>query len=442
MSQVPSTWATTPLLSVSQLLRGVTYTKDVAATEPGAGLLPIVRANNLQGRAFDLRDLVFVPGALVSAQQRIRAGDVVIATSSGSINVVGKAVQARTDMEAGFGAFCGVLRPDPALEPRFFGHFFSTEAYRTRVSAMARGSNINNLKREHFDSLRIAIAPHAEQKRIADKLDTVLARVDAVNDRLARAAPLLKRFRQSVLAAATSGRLTEDWRRNLKRLIDKDGLPPNWEAATIASAAVNQDYLRRPISEVERRGRRGDFRYFGASGAIDTIDGFTHEGEFLLVGEDGANLLARSKPIAFTASGRIWVNNHAHVLTHANAARLAYLSFAINAIDLSPWVTGSAQPKLTRKAMDSIPVLLPPDDEQDEIVRRVESLFAFADRLEARLQAAQTATERLTPSLLATAFRGELVPQDPNDEPASELLRRLQAQAPTSPAKRGRKRSA
>jgi Type I restriction modification DNA specificity domain len=85
---------------------------------------------------------------------------------------------------------------------------------------------------------------------------------------------------------------------------------------------------------------------------------------------------------------------------------------------------------------------VPPAEEQAEIVRRVETLFAFADRLEARLQAAQTATERLTPALLAKSFRGELVPQDPNDEPASELLKRLAA-ATSSPApKRGRKKSA
>ena len=92
-----------------------------------------------------------------------------------------------------------------------------------------------------------------------------------------------------------------------------------------------------------------------------------------------------------------------------------------------------------------IGVPLPSPQEQAEIVRRVGTLFAFADRLEARLKAAQTATERLTPALLAKAFRGELVPQDPNDEPASELLRRLQAasghRAPVRAAGRGRKRS-
>ncbi|MBS0513781.1 MAG: restriction endonuclease subunit S [Proteobacteria bacterium] len=102
--------------------------------------------------------------------------------------------------------------------------------------------------------------------------------------------------------------------------------------------------------------------------------------------------------------------------------------------------TGLQHIHLTDLRKDLLP--LPPLDEQAEIVRRVESLFAFADRLEARLQTAQSATERLTPALLAKAFRGELVPQDPNDEPASELLRRLQQDAPSSSTRRGRKSAA
>jgi len=91
----------------------------------------------------------------------------------------------------------------------------------------------------------------------------------------------------------------------------------------------------------------------------------------------------------------------------------------------------------------SLHVALPPVEEQAEIVRRVEVLFAYADRLEARLQTARTAADRLTPALLAKAFRGELVPQDPNDEPATELLRRLrEARAAEAPAKKVRGRKA
>lgn len=435
MSALPTSWASCSLLECADFVRGVTYTKGDALSAGNTGTIPILRANNIQAQTFDWNDLVHVPESLVSKDQELQIGDVVIATSSGSLSVVGKAAQVRSEIRASFGAFCGVLRPHPQIQARYYGHFFSSAHYRSAVSDLARGVNINNLKRDHFQAIQIPIAPLAEQKRIADKLDTVLTRVDAVNTRLARVAPLLKRFRQSVLAAATSGRLTEDWRGG--RAVNE-----TWRVIPLGKYVENHDGARVPISETLRTERRGAYPYYGASGVIDTIDGFTHEGKFVLIGEDGANLVTRSKPIAFIATGKIWVNNHAHVLKCKEGASDEYLAYYINSIDLTPYVSGSAQPKLNQKNLNTIPVPVPPTEEQTEIVRRVETLFALADRLEARLAQAQTAATRLTPALLAKAFRGELVPQDPNDEPAAELLRRLQAERATAPkasAGRGRK---
>ena len=440
MSQLPSAWATTPLLAVSELLRGVTYTKEVAASLPAPGRLPVLRANNLRGRAFDLSDLVYVPSALVSQQQRIRSGDVVIATSSGSISVVGKAVQSQRDMDAGFGAFCGVLRPAPALDSRYFGHFFSTEAYRTRVSAMARGSNINNLKREHFESLIFPVAPHAEQQRIADKLDTALARVDACRDRLARVAPLLKRFRQSVLANAMLGRLTEDWR-NAK------GMPWMTERRTLADLA---DVITGSTPSKKDASNFGDaVPFFKPS---DLGQGYTvaKASEYLsLAGAELARMLPACTVLVTCIGATIGKTGLARVACTTNQQINALVARPANALPawLYFWCCSPAgqQSIITNSSATTLPILnksrfsaleasVPLLVEQAEIVRRVETLFAFADRLEARLAQAQTAVDRLTPSLLAKAFRGELVPQDPADEPATELLKRLahsrQAEAP------------
>lgn len=334
------------------------------------------------------------------------------------------------------------IKPGPALVGRFLFHWLRHPEFLRYVTEVSHGVNMPRLGTDAGAKAPFVLAPLREQQRIADKLDTVLARVDACRDRLARVAPLLKRFRQSVLLSATSGHLTLDWRsqNGAPRSEVGSSIPTTWSTQSVATYAKNFNGARVPISEELRRDRKGSFLYYGASGPIDTIDGYTHDGSFLLVGEDGANLLSRSKPIAFLAHGKIWVNNHAHVLGCESEAALRYLGFVINAMDLAPFVTGSAQPKLTKKNLDQLPVPAPPLDETIEIVRRVETLFAFADRLEARLAQAQTAVDRLTPSLLAKAFRGELVPQNPADEPAAELLKRLAASraAPAPKARKGR----
>ncbi|MDT0496823.1 restriction endonuclease subunit S [Algiphilus sp. W345] len=428
-----------PIGSISEVVGGGTPpSKDPTNFHPSGVGIPWLTPADLSGHREQYiergaRDLSEKGLATCSARPMPRG--TVLFSSRAPVGYVAIAASDQTTTNQGFKSF---VFPSE-IEPRFA--FYQLKHLKPVAEAMATGTTFKELSGSAAAKLRFLVAPIREQQRIADKLDTVLARVDACRDRLARVAPLLKRFRQSVLAAATSGKLTEDWRVKNLPCQQQSGLPSGWSRSTLAAAALNQDNLRVPIAESLRQSRRGSYRYYGASGAIDKIDGFTHAGEFLLVGEDGANLLARSKPIAYRASGQIWVNNHAHVLTHKSTERLDFLAHSINAIDLSPYVTGSAQPKLTRKSMDSIPLLLPPDDEQTEIVRRVETLFAYADRLEARLAKAQTAVDRLTPALLAKAFRGELVPQDPDDEPAAELLKRLAAQRAASPATPRRRRA-
>jgi type I restriction enzyme S subunit len=173
---------------------------------------------------------------------------------------------------------------------------------------------------------------------------------------------------------------------------------------------------------------------------VGRIDEFIFDDEIVLVTED-ETFYGREKPIAYRSSGKCWVNNHAHVLRASTKVGNDYLCFSLMHYDVIPWLTGTTgRAKLTQQALNSLPILIPPHEEMAEIVRRVETLFAFADRLESRLKAAQTAADRLTPALLAKAFRGELVPQDPNDEPAAELLQRLAASRDAAPkTKRGRR---
>lgn len=165
---------TGPLVRVGDIaeqIRGVTFAKPESVTEPTAGYVPVLRAGNIQETGLDFGDLVYVPADRVRDKQRVRENDVVIAASSGSLDVVGKAARSLANFEGGFGAFCKVLRPGPNVDPSYFAHYFKTPEYRRKVSSLAEGANINNLKNEHLNDLLIPLPPLEDQRRIAAILD-------------------------------------------------------------------------------------------------------------------------------------------------------------------------------------------------------------------------------------------------------------------------------
>ena len=176
---------------ISEQIRGVTYAKSDASAVPRSGYSPMLRANNIGEHGLLLEDLIYVPNSKISPKQRIVPNDVVVAASSGSISVVGKTAQARQGFDGGFGAFCKVLRPGPDVDPYYFGHYFKTPSYRRVVSQLAAGANINNLRNEHLDNLRIPLPPLTKQKRIARILDAADALRDKRRESLAQLDALL-----------------------------------------------------------------------------------------------------------------------------------------------------------------------------------------------------------------------------------------------------------
>ena len=128
----------------------------------------------------------------------------------------------------------------------------------------------------------------------------------------------------------------------------------------------NLDSKRKPVTKGARQS--GIYPYYGASGIVDYVSDYIYDGDFLLVSEDGANLVARNTPIAFTASGKIWVNNHAHVIKFDTYEMRRYIEFYLNSIDLSRYISTAAQPKLSQENLNKIPIPMPPPDERKRIV--------------------------------------------------------------------------
>ncbi|XUO85326.1 restriction endonuclease subunit S [Halomonas sp. KM007] len=494
VSSMPPQWSSSTLSDVTTIIRGVTYKKAQASNQPFTGSLAILRANNIQGGNVIAKDLVYVPSDLVKPHQRLLKGDIVVAMSSGSKAVVGKTARIKENFDGSFGAFCGVLRPVSKIIPTYLAWFTHSLEYRNRISSLSAGANINNLKPSHFDEIQIPLAPLAEQKVIADKLDTLLAQVENTKARLERIPQILKRFRQSVLAAAVSGRLTEEWRNHnpnsqhpdpaeirqywleQSRTTGKKYSAPE-PATPNFGPKLPDSWLMTSIGQVfnvfvgstPSRGREdywnGDIPWVSSSEVAfcritSTKETITETGlsnASTTIHPPGTIMLAMIGQ--GRTRGQVAISDIPACHNQNTAALRVPQEFVIPDY-LYHYLTqqyeetrriggGNNQKALNKRVVQSMDFPLPPFEEQTEIVRRVDQLFAHADRIEQQVNNALARVNSLTQSILAKAFRGELTEQWRKDNPelisgensAAALLARIKAErAASKPAKKTRQK--
>jgi type I restriction enzyme S subunit len=247
---LPAGWVEATLGECLAVLRGVSYSKDQSGSEPLDGFIAILRANNI-GETLNFDDLVYVKAGCVSDDQMLRVGDIVVAASSGSMKVVGKAAPLLSPWRGAFGAFCYALRVHPALSAQYIAAFLQTEEYRHQASERAKGTNINNLRREHITSVRLRLPPLPEQARIADRIDELFTDLAAGVAALERVKRNLSRYRAAVLHAAVTGRLTEAWRK-------QHGKPeePGTKLLERILAERRRQWERRTLAKYEKDGKQ------------------------------------------------------------------------------------------------------------------------------------------------------------------------------------------
>jgi restriction endonuclease S subunit len=324
------------------------------------------------------------------------------------------------------------------LDPHYLLHFLKSDYGLEAIARNCSGAVRKRLYYSGLAEIELPVPSMDDQiafvRRINHISDTIRLIRDENSDRHE-----LPKLKQAILQEAIQGKLTAEWRAahpdmdpatqllhriqaEKARLIAAKKLrpekplpkitpaeipfeiPKGWEWCRLASVMICRDGERDPISKAERERRGKGFPYYGASGVIDSIDGFTHDGDFLLVGEDGSNLRLRSTPVAFGASGKIWVNNHAHVLEFIEPVLQEFVSHRLNGMDLSEFVTGGFQPKLSQENLNRIPIPLPPLAEQAAIVERVEALMTTCRALEAEIEHARTHAAHLLQAVLKEAF--------------------------------------
>jgi type I restriction enzyme, S subunit len=396
-----------------------------------------VRIGNLDHGTItlDLHDIQHVrpPSGAEGERTRLRPNDVLISITAelGMIGLVPETLGV-----AYINQHIALARPRLPSEPRFLAWYLASDVDGKRqLQELRRGATKAGLGLDDIRRVEFPLPPLPEQKRIADKLGALLTRVDACRERLNRVPGILKRFRQSVLAAAASGELTQEWRDGLgtdadvgvehPEVLEERGgwpsthLPSTWRWMRFTDCFEDATDSRRKLPQSE----------YDAEGELAVVD----QGEVLIGGYTSrADLASRvslpaivfgdhTRCVKFVDFPFVQGADGVKVLApRAQSLLPQYAYLALQACQL-PNKGYSRHMRFLRASF--VPV--PPRDEQAEIVRCAAALLSLIDSLDARVDSIRARAVRLTPSALAKAFRGELVPQDPNDEPGSTLLERL-----------------
>jgi type I restriction enzyme S subunit len=440
MSDLPNGWELLPL-------------KDCVFFQEGPGLrkwqfgesgVPFLNIRTFYNGTIDKTKCQFVKLAEFTGKYEhflLEEGDIVV-SSSGTL---GKLVVVRKQ-DLPLMLNTSVIRyrslyPQHLLQS-FLKLFLQSHHFFSQIQTAKTGSAILNYGPSHIKEMEIIVPPLNEQRRIVAKFEKLLSRVDATQARLATIPRILKRFRQSVLAAACSGRLTADWRDNEDRL---EELPRSWSLIELGNLIADGPHngLYKPQS------------FYGSGTPIVRIDAFydgritnwaelkrlqisnNEREQFALADEDilinrvnSPKFLGKSALIQMMPEASVYESNMMRLRLDDSRATPNYAILYLRSTQGLEELRKNAkhavnQSSINQQDVKAVTFALPPLKEQQEIVRRVEALFKTADALEARYRTAKAHVDKLTQSILAKAFRGELVPQDPNDEPASELLSRV-----------------
>lgn len=380
-----------------------------------------------------------------------------------------------------------VYRPSAAIDGGYLRYVLASGSVTEHATRASAGISLPRVNASALGDVSVPLPPVGEQRRIVAKLDELLASSRSVLEALGTVPTRQPEYVRSLLAAAFRGHLTADVRAETNEdagtelaaasltrgtawstlLSDKvhlrrrnssvrggrtveppppdlshgvPDLPLGWKIASVGQLALCLDSFRVPVKR-ENRGAVGSYPYFGANGRVGEIDDYIFDLGLVLVTED-ETFYGRTKPIAYRVSGRCWVNNHAHVLLPLAPYTPEFLHYALMYYDVEPWLTGTTgRAKLTQADLLRLPILVPPAKEREELCRRVRLGLETSDRMHERTVDLSAQAGVLEEACIGKAFRGELVPQDPADEPASALLERIRVERSDAPEPRSRRRT-
>jgi len=339
-------WEYKKLGEVATLINGFAFQ---SAMFQKAGL-PIVRISNIQDDKITSDFVYFNRGDynIDFEKYEVLYGDILIAMSGATTGKVGINYN---DEVLYLNQRVGKIVPRENIIHRYLFYYLKTNA--AKSLSIAQGVAQPNLSTQQINSFVLPVPPLSEQQRIVSELDLLSSIIEKKKAQL-------KEYDQ--LAQSIFYDMFGDPVANEK----------GWEVKKLGDCCNNCDSLRKPITAKDRI--KGTIPYYGASGIVDYVKDYLFDGEYLLISEDGANLVFRSTPIAFRIKGKTWVNNHAHVLQFDTLFQQIFMEYSINLRDISSIVTGCAQPKLTQAAMNNINIPYPPLPLQQSFASKIEAI--------------------------------------------------------------------
>lgn len=439
MSELPQGWDATELGNIGRWCSGGTPSRSHSEYF-GDGVHWVKSGDLPDGEILTTSESITEVGLSNSSAKLMPEGTICLALYGATIGKLGIMTFPAATNQA-----CANLIPDDRVVNKKYAFYYLFSERQTFID-LGQGGAQPNISQEIVRKHAVPLPPLNEQRRIVAKLEEVLTKVDASQKRLARIPVILKRFRQAVLAAACSGRLTADWREE-KGIGEGEDLPEGWQRLSLRGLCDGFQYGTSTKSEpsgkvpVIRMGniQNGKIDWTNLAYTSDAVEIRKYKlnpGDVLFNRTNSPELVGktaiyRGEHPAIFAGYLIKIKNRSGLDSE-------YLNYCLNSFQAKEWcqqvkTDGVSQSNINAQKLADYEINFPPLPEQQEIVRRVDSYFSLADQLEARYHNAKTHIDRLTQSILAKAFRGELVPQDPNDEPASVFLERICSQREATP---------
>lgn len=356
-------------------------------------------------------DLEFMNGSATEAEIekfQLKCGQVIITKDSEGWDDIGIPALVTEDMpDVLCGYHLSVLEPRNELDGGFLAWLCRSEPLNDQFKLGANGVTRYGLGQYPMKNAFVALPPRETQQRIARFLDDKTARIDGLIEKKRALLDRLAEKRQTLITRAVTKGLNPDAPMKPSGIDWLGDIPAHWETKKLRYTVKNLNNFRVPIAAELRKGAERTYPYYGASGIIDYVDEYIFDFPTVLVAEDGANLLSRSTPLAFSADGKYWVNNHAHILK-PEALTIWFCESILAMYPLDPYISGSAQPKLTKDSLSSLPVWVPPLEEQRQIEKDTASQAAALKEAEIPLRGSLAKLEEYRTAIITAAVTGRL----------------------------------